>query len=877
MLKKEWQNIRKSKWMMLVLAAIILIPTLYTTIFLGSMWDPYGETEHLPVAVVNNDKSINYNGTKMEVGKELVKNLKKSGSMDFHFVNETEAASKLRNGTYYMVITIPENFSKNASTLLDDHPKKMELQYRTNPGTNYIASKMDETAVNTIRTQTADQVTKTYTETMFRQVKTAAKGFGQAADGAGQINSGARKLSKGNNTITKNLNTLASSSLTFKNGADSLQVGLKKYTDGVDLADQGAEKLDKGAGRLSKGAESLKSGAKDLKNGTGTLKNGVTDYTDGVGNVYAGSSELGKNSSTLNSGVRALSEGIETLESGSGSVLAGLKTMSSELGKSLTPEKQQQAKQLAAGMKEAADQLDPQAASGAETAQTGKNAGELSKETSNLTADANELRQQIADLKNSSGFRKLSQEEQQSLISGLEKSADSISSDAKTIEDKAAKVKSSASAESSTKASGAGQTQKIAYLLRNGSQTISSLSSGLGEVKTNLDKTGTKPKDMGLIQGMQAVYQGTGQMKSKVDGNSGLKEGVKAYTQGVAQVNGGLKQLDSKSAELKTGASALDKGAGQMTGKLPDLFQGMADLKNGTLSLCKGTSQLTGSSQALLNGSGQLSSGAKQISSGAEKLADGSKTVGGGIAGLKDGSRTLKTKLTDGAKEAGKVKDSKNTVDMFASPVKTEHSQMSRVQNNGHAMAPYMMSVALYVACIAFCLMFPLKEHDGEVRSGFGWWLSKASVMAAVAAVQAVVMVIMLMLINGLEPKELLTTFFMAVLVSMTFMAVITFFNLWLDKVGSFIVLVFMVLQLGGAAGTYPIELSPKFYQIIHPFMPFTYSVNAFRNTLMIGGGITAEVLVFIGILIVFSLLSIGYYQRRAKEVRVNSAVITEG
>ena len=61
---------------------------------------PYGETEHLPVAVVNNDKAVSYNGTKMEVGKELISNLKKSDVMDFRFVNEAEADSKLRSGTY---------------------------------------------------------------------------------------------------------------------------------------------------------------------------------------------------------------------------------------------------------------------------------------------------------------------------------------------------------------------------------------------------------------------------------------------------------------------------------------------------------------------------------------------------------------------------------------------------------------------------------------------------------------------------------------------------------------------------------------------------------------------------------------------------------
>ena len=525
-------------------------------------------------------------------------------------------------------------------------------------------------------------------------------------------------------------------------------------------------------------------------------------------------------------------------------------------------------------MKQAADQLDPQGTSKTVSVQTEKTAETLSQKASDLSEHADELKQQIADLKASSEFQKLSREEQQSLLSGLEKSADAVSSDAETIQNRAQKVKNSAA---STQSAGADQMKNTAYLLRNGADAIGSLSSGLSQVKTNLDKTGTKPSDMGLIQGMQTVHLGTEKLKISVDGKNGLKEGVNAYTAVVTQVNGGLQQLDSKSGQLKTGASELNAGVGKMTEKLPELFHGMADLKNGTLSLCKGTGQLNKNSRTLLDGSGRLSDGAEQIGSGAEKLADGSEAVGKGLSVLQEGSHTLKSKLADGAEQAGKVKDSKNTVGMFASPVKTEHSQMSDVQNNGHAMAPYMMSVALYVACIAFCLMFPLKEHNGRVRSGFRWWLSKASVMAVIAAVQAVVMVLMLMLINGLKPKELTATFLMAVLVSMTFMAMITFFNLWLDKVGSFIVLVFMVLQLGGAAGTYPIELSPKFYQMIHPFMPFTYSVNAFRNTLMIGGGITADVLVFTGILIAFSLLSLGYYEKRAKKAEIKHAVTAEG
>ena len=131
----------------IAMAAIVLIPTIYTTLFLGSMWDPYGNVDQLPVAVVNEDKSVDYDGKPLAVGDELVERLQENDLLDFHFVDAKKAEAGITDGTYYMVITIPSDFSENASTLMDDSPKKMELQYRTNPGTNYIASKMSESAL----------------------------------------------------------------------------------------------------------------------------------------------------------------------------------------------------------------------------------------------------------------------------------------------------------------------------------------------------------------------------------------------------------------------------------------------------------------------------------------------------------------------------------------------------------------------------------------------------------------------------------------------------------------------------------------------------------------------------------------------------------
>ena len=131
MLKQEWKKLLGNKIMLIVIVAIIAIPTIYTTLFLGSMWDPYGNIDKLPVAVVNEDVPAVYGTSTLHVGDEMVKNLKKDASLDFTFTDQEAARRGLKDGSYYMVITIPENFSSNAATLTDKNPEKIYMEYVT--------------------------------------------------------------------------------------------------------------------------------------------------------------------------------------------------------------------------------------------------------------------------------------------------------------------------------------------------------------------------------------------------------------------------------------------------------------------------------------------------------------------------------------------------------------------------------------------------------------------------------------------------------------------------------------------------------------------------------------------------------------------------
>ncbi len=302
---QEWKNLFKNRFLIIALVAIITVPTIYTTLFLGSMWDPYGKVENLPVAIVNLDKPVTYKDKNVNVGEELVENLREKDSLDFSFVSKEAAEAGLKDGDYYMVITIPENFSNNAITLLDKNPEKMVLKYDTNPGTNYIASKMSSSALQTIQKNVSATVTKTYAETVFDKLKEINDGFYEAADGSSELEDGLKMISDGNSEVRDGLSKLSNSMLTFTDGIHTFSDGLDTYLDGVGTVNTGAKKLATGAGTLAAGLSKLNDAAAGIslpeialteaqkKTISSTASGAVSPYADklskGIGSAVASS------------------------------------------------------------------------------------------------------------------------------------------------------------------------------------------------------------------------------------------------------------------------------------------------------------------------------------------------------------------------------------------------------------------------------------------------------------------------------------------------------------------------------------------------------------------------------------------------------------
>lgn len=783
MIKAEWKNIAKSTWLKIVLCAIMIIPMIYACVFLGSMWDPYGQTDQLPVAVVNKDKEVKYNGSTMDIGKQLSDKLSKNDSMDFNIVSSTKAQKGLKDGKYYMIITIPENFSKNATTLLDDDPQTMMLTYTTNPQTNYIATKMDDSAMAKVKAEISSTVTKTYSKILFKNVKTLSKGFNTAADGSQKLSDAVATASEGNKTITENLNTLASSALVFNDGADSLVKGLSAYTEGVSTAKAGTQQLDNNSATLNNGAAQLKSGSSQLlsavKAAEKQLSDGLNQNAEQLNTLTQKNNEMNESSKQLSEALTKIQAGIDdnnlvennlqaakkldSMVSVMATTIGTMNTNADKLDKLAAAEKAK-AESLQATQPLLAQQLMLQATSHATQAQT--------------------LRQVASQLTN-----KLNTSDLKQLTTLLYGNAEVL------------KNQSTANAKTQELLAGSQQ------LATANNSAVNSLVSNLKTVQANMKGTSNS---VGMVGAVSQIDEGLGTLQS----------GLKTYTGGVKQVNNGLGTLASNNKTLNSGAS-------------------------------------------------QLADGALKISSGSNQLAAGSATLGEGLTTIGDGTNTLTSSLKDASRKSN-IKSTNKTYKQMSTPVDTQKKEITNMPNNGHAMAPYMMSVALYVACMALSLMYPFGKGMTTTDSPVKFLLAKATVMVPLSIVQALILYFSLRGFCGFTPARPGLCIAFMLLLSLAFMAFIAFLAIAFGRIGEFIALIFMVFNLGASAGTYPLETAPHWYKVLHPFVPFTYSVNGFRSVIANATAVpTTEILFFVGLLVVSVLLTYVIVRHRSKTHKV--------
>ena len=159
--KRDVKNILTNWVALVVTVALIILPSLYGWFNIKSSWDPYGNTQGIKVAVVNEDEGGTFADKEYKLGEQIIDSLKDNDKIGWQFVNAEEADKGVRNGEYYASITIPSDFSTKILSITSDNITEATLQYTVNEKTNAIAPKITDKGVTSIKDQVSSEVVKT--------------------------------------------------------------------------------------------------------------------------------------------------------------------------------------------------------------------------------------------------------------------------------------------------------------------------------------------------------------------------------------------------------------------------------------------------------------------------------------------------------------------------------------------------------------------------------------------------------------------------------------------------------------------------------------------------------------------------------------------
>ncbi|MEV7533661.1 YhgE/Pip domain-containing protein [Streptomyces hydrogenans] len=274
----ELRRFGRGKLPRAALVAVLLLPLLYGALYLYSFWDPYSRLDRLPVALVNEDRGATADGKRITAGADLTEGLLDSGTFEWHQVGDAEAREGVEDGTYYLSLTVPADFSERIASSSGDSPETGALRVRTNDSNNYIVGQISRTVFSEVRTAASTKSSRTFLDKIFISFSDIHEATAEAAKGAADLKKGVDKAKKGSKDLSEGLTDA-------KTGSSDLASGLKKL-------DKGSKDVQTGTRKVANGTQALA----DKVNGTADK---VRPYLANNGTSIRDTAELVSDSATL--------------------------------------------------------------------------------------------------------------------------------------------------------------------------------------------------------------------------------------------------------------------------------------------------------------------------------------------------------------------------------------------------------------------------------------------------------------------------------------------------------------------------------------------------------------------------------------------------
>jgi len=718
-----------SNWVVAVIVGgLIFLPSLYAWLNIYASMDPYAHTANMKIAVVNEDSGTTIKGENLNIGKELMDNLKENNSFSWHFIPREEALDSLKNGDYFAVLIVPNDFSQKLSSIVTELPTKAHIDYYVNEKINPIAPKITSKGAGVITQQVSSEFISTVNGTLFSM-------FNKIGIEIEHDIPDFEKFEQYVYTIEQHLPDIESFlAQTAKGGQDA-----EKLIDTTLNEIPEIEKL------TNNGLTTIQSGLK-LMNEADTLFNQLSPI---VKEDLASAQKIAQQFTQLLEKLQNAASNTTTLAQAKDALLKQLTSLQAKINSSIET-------------LEALQQL--------------------------TQADAT-TRQQLAN-------------SLQNVITSLQENGANDDNNKAIIQKLVAiqeKLQANASvADSATNA--LSTLQQLNALLADGTSKIQQL--------PTIDEQ-TILNDIAEVQ------------KIAQDAATNLQQFLSYYTDTLEpQIHSTL----SAAKDTLTNASTM---LTKVQSTIPQAQQRLANAKNTLITANKAISTLQSDFPTL-----------------SKKIID------------------LATKLRTFENEADLseiVQLLKNDVEaernFFEEPVKLEEHRMFPIANYGTAMTPFYTVLSIWVGCLLLISLLAVNIHDSQHYSIRAIYFGRLLTFATISLIQTLIITIGDVFLLDVSIRAPFYFILFGLIISFVFITVVYTLVSVFGNVGKALAIVMLVLQIAGSGGTYPVELLPKFFQVINPFLPFTYAIGMMREA--VGGIIWSKIWLDLTFLISFWLIFI--------------------
>ncbi|WP_270524304.1 YhgE/Pip domain-containing protein [Enterococcus raffinosus] len=876
--KLDWRRIFKNPIAIFLMAALVIIPSLYAWFNIKALWDPYSNTGELPIAVYSADTGAKFQDKDVEIGNEVVKNLHKNKQLGWRFVDSKEQVVEgVKSGKYYAGIYLPKEFSKDLLSFTSGDIKKPKIEYYLNQKINAIAPKITDKGAGSIQQEISQEFIKTASSTLLKvfneigynidenlvsinKVKnlilTTNDNLGEidkytqeVVEVQGKLPELKEKLAKANelqaylpqvDEMGQKLITLNQKMPEIKQQA-SVILTLQQKIPEIQQAGNQLAQVD---GDFAEIQKTMNDGINEAKQGLNIIHQVQTILPDiqKLGNqaddfaatTKDGAEKLKSAVPSISSSVQVTLQSIGEVANTTSSLADSIKTAVAD--NDLTPEeratlskvinsfiqgnKDQQAaivsvSNLIQNMKNLADKNGDADAS--------QKLANILQALSNTSGALDILNDRLTKLDNS--VRNGSVEEIEKLLEDVQDAADNVSSvisgiNAEQISQTVSTILDKLINTITTAQGVLNQAQQIdfASLLNSTEGTVSNAITFLEKYQKQMPAIGQEVHDANVLL--------NGHMNDIVNG---INTGADLYNNEMPVV------------EQKLGMAA-DFMLNDWPGVKKDLTGG---LKVANDKMPEVEQALNLATDLIQNDWPTLRSG---IQKAANAIQQGDKTI--------DFGQVLKLLKLDAQKES----------DFFTTPVDLQTNTMYPIANNGSASTPFYTALCLWVGAVLFSSVtttefFLDKKDRGKYtkREQFG---ARMLTYLVVSVGQALIVTLGNMFLLGVYVKNPVYSVLFAVLVALAFMMIVYTLVALFGTVGKGIAIIILVLSISGGGGNYPIQVSGKFFQAVNPWLPFTHAVNLLRES---AGGIywpnaTGDIIIMIVLFIVFGILGTWAY-----------------